>query len=66
MTLTENIKMFVNHDIQGTSDYNSRLAKPGVPSFYDSEVLNSSSLHLMKFSTENPRLRKVANRCTQF
>lgn len=41
---------------------NSRFAKAGVSYFYDSEVLNSSLVHLMKFSAENPRLRKAANR----
>ena len=45
---------------------NSRFAKAGVSCFYNSEVLNSSFVHLMKFSAENPRLRKAANRCTQF
>jgi hypothetical protein len=39
---------------------NSRFAKAGVSCFYDSEVLNSSFVHLMKFSAENPRLRKAA------
>jgi hypothetical protein len=39
---------------------NSRFAKAGVLCFYDSEVLNSSIVHLMKFSAENPRLRKAA------
>jgi hypothetical protein len=28
----------------------------------DSEVLNSSFVHLMKFSAEKPRLRKAAKR----
>ena len=42
---------------------NSRFAKAGVLCFYDSEVLNSSFVHLMKFSAENPRLRKAAKRC---
>ena len=41
---------------------NSRFAKAGVPYFYDSEVQNSSLVHLMKFSTKNPRLRKAAKR----
>ena len=44
---------------------NSRFAKAGVSCFYDSEVLNSSFVHLMKFSAENPRLRKAAKRCVQ-
>ena len=41
---------------------NSRFAKAGVSCFYESEVLNSSFEHLMKFSAENPRLRKAAKR----
>jgi len=44
---------------------NSRFAKAGVSCFYDSEVLNSSFVHLMKFSAKNPRLRKAANRYVQ-
>ena len=42
--------------------HNSRFAKAGVSCFYDSEVLNSSFMHLMKFSAKNPRLRKAAKR----
>jgi hypothetical protein len=41
---------------------NSRFAKAGVSCFYDSEVLNLSFVHLMKFSADNPRLRKAAKR----
>lgn len=41
---------------------NSRFAKAGGSCFYDSEVLNSSFVHLIKFSAENPRLRKAAKR----
>ena len=41
---------------------NSRFAKAGVSCFYDSEVLNLSFVHLMKFSAKNPRLRKAAKR----
>jgi hypothetical protein len=44
---------------------NSRFAKAGVSCFYESEVLNSSFVHLMKFSAKNPRLRKAANRYLQ-
>ena len=43
----------------------SRFAKAGVSCFYDSEVLSSSFVHLMKFSAKNPRLRKAAKRCVQ-
>jgi len=45
---------------------NSRFAKAGVSFFYESEVLNSSFVHQMKFSAENPRLRKAAKRCMEF
>jgi hypothetical protein len=45
--------------------YNSRFAKAGVSCFYDSEVQNSSFVHLMKFSAKNPRLRKAAKRWVQ-
>lgn len=45
---------------------NSRFAKAGVSCFYDSEVLNSSFVQLMKFSAENPRLRKAAKRWGQY
>lgn len=45
---------------------NSRFAKAGVSCFYDSEVLNSSFVHLMKFSAKNPRIRKAAKRYTLY
>jgi hypothetical protein len=41
---------------------NSRFAKAGVSCFYDSEMLNLSFVHLLKFSAKNPRLRKAAKR----
>ena len=44
---------------------NSRFAKAGVSCLYDSEVLNSSYVHLRKFSADNPRLRKAAKRCSR-
>ncbi len=44
---------------------NSRFATAGVSCFYDSEEQNSSLVHLMKFSTGNPRLRKAAKRYLQ-
>ena len=44
---------------------NSRFAKAGVSCFYESEVLNSSFVLLMKFSAKNPRLRKAAKRYLQ-
>jgi hypothetical protein len=48
-----------------STGYNSRFAKAGVSCFYESEVLNSSFVHLMKFSANNPRLRKAAKRYGQ-
>jgi hypothetical protein len=45
--------------------YNSRFAKAGVLCFNESEVLNSSFVHLMKFSAKKPRLRKAAKRYLQ-
>lgn len=39
---------------------NSSVAKAGGSCFYDSEVLNSSFVHFMKISANNPRLRKAA------
>ena len=51
--------------VQKQRTANSRFAKTGVSCFYDSGVLNSSFVHLMKFSAENPRIRKAANRYTQ-
>jgi hypothetical protein len=45
-----------------STGYNSRFAKAGISSFYDSEVLNSRFVHLMKFSAENPHHRQYVNR----
>ncbi|OYQ43973.1 hypothetical protein CHU92_02720 [Flavobacterium cyanobacteriorum] len=44
---------------------NSRFVKAGVSCFYESEVLNSSFVLLLKFCAENPRLRKAAKRCAE-
>jgi len=52
----------INIQTKRTPATNSRFAKAGVSCFYESEVLNSSFVHLMKFSTKNPRLRKAATR----
>jgi hypothetical protein len=45
-----------------TSATNSRFAKTGVSCFYESEVQNSSFVHLIKFSGEKNRLHKAAKR----
>jgi hypothetical protein len=49
-------------ELKRKTSANSRFAKAGVSCFYESEVLNSNFVHLMKFSTEKPRLRKAAKR----
>ena len=41
---------------------NSRFAKAGVSCFYESEVLNSRLVHLMKFSAKNPHLTQSRRR----
>jgi len=52
----------INDIVRKSPATNSRFAKAGVSCFYESEVLNSSFVHLMKFSVKNPRLRKAAKR----
>jgi hypothetical protein len=44
---------------------NSTYTQVGVQCFYESEVLNQSSVLLMKFSAKNPHLRVAAKRCMQ-
>jgi hypothetical protein len=51
-----------NGDRKESRTANSRFAKAGVSCFYESLVLDSSFVRLMKFSAENPRLRKAAKR----
>ena len=58
--------MTLNRNLKRLPSTNSRFAKAGVSCFYDSEVLNSSFVHLIKFSAKNPRLRVAANRCTSY
>ena len=43
--------------------YNSTYTQVGVSCFYESEVLNPSSVLLIKFSAKIPHLRVAANRC---
>lgn len=45
---------------------NSTYTQVGGSCFYESEVLNQSSVLLMKFSAKNPNLRVGAKRCRQF
>jgi hypothetical protein len=42
--------------------HNSTYTQVGVQYFYESEVLNQSSVLLMKFSARNPHLRVAAKR----
>jgi hypothetical protein len=42
--------------------HNSTYTQVGVKCFYESEVLNQSSVLLMKFSAKIPHLRVAANR----
>jgi hypothetical protein len=58
--------MRINGIKERTTGYNIIFAKAGVSCFYESEVLNSSFVHLMKFSAKNPRLRKYEKRYSQW
>jgi hypothetical protein len=48
-----------------TRHLNSTYTQVGVSCFYESEVLNPSSVLLMKFSAKNPHLRVAAKRSTE-
>jgi hypothetical protein len=54
--------MEVNTGGQRKAAYNSTYTQVGVQCFYKSEVLNPSSVLLMKFSAKNPHLRVAAKR----
>ncbi|MBK8365521.1 MAG: hypothetical protein IPN61_00045 [Bacteroidetes bacterium] len=45
--------------------HNSTYTQVGVQCFFESEVLNPSSVFLMKFSAKNPHLRVAAKRYLQ-
>lgn len=45
--------------------HNSTYTQVGVQCFFESEVLNPSSVFLMKFSAKNPHLRVAAKRWWQ-
>lgn len=51
---------------QRSTAANSTYTQVGVSCFYDSEVLNPSSVLLMKFSAKIPHLRVAANRYMLF
>ncbi len=48
--------------MKGTPATNSTYMQVGVQCFYESIVLNPSSVLLMKFSVKNPHLRVAAKR----
>ncbi|TAG00790.1 MAG: hypothetical protein EAZ44_09080 [Cytophagia bacterium] len=50
-------------ELHRITSHNIIFAKVGVWCFYESKVLNSSFVLLMKFSAKNPRLRKYENLC---
>jgi hypothetical protein len=52
----------MDREMEIKTSANIIFAKAGVSCFYESEVLNSSFVHLIKFSAKNPRLRKYAKR----
>jgi len=54
--------MNLTNILKESRPHNSRFAKAGGSCFYESEVLNSSLVHLIKFSAEKPHLRQARNR----
>jgi hypothetical protein len=48
---------------QEARTHNSTYTQVGVSCFYESEMLNPSSVLLIKFSAKNPHLRVAAKRC---
>jgi hypothetical protein len=55
----------MDREMEIKTSANIIFAKAGGSCFYESEVLNSSFVHLIKFSAKNPRLRKYENRYRQ-
>lgn len=53
--------MTARHRTKNTAAYNKEFAIAGVSCFYDNEVLNSSFVHLIKFSAKNPPQCKAQN-----
>ena len=51
-----------NHDRQGSTGGNRRLAQWRVTCFYDTFVVNRSAVLLLNFSAKNPPLRQAPNR----
>ncbi len=61
MTQTDDIKMVITHDRQGTPAYNTGLAKVAVSCSADSLVVAENFVLRIKFSGKNPAHRKSAN-----
>jgi hypothetical protein len=57
---TTDLNMQNRHAEEKGRRHNSTYTQVGVQYFYESEVLNQSSVLLMKFSAENPHLRVAA------
>jgi hypothetical protein len=55
----------LRNSLNRKTPYNSTYTQVGVQCFYESEVLNPSSVLLMKFSAKNPHLRVAAKRWWQ-
>ena len=67
MTNSKILNLVLNiHRPKEARTANSRFAKAGVSCFYDAEVPNSSFVHLLKFSAENPAFAKRQKRCRQY
>ena len=63
MTNSKILNLVLNiHRPKEARTANSRFAKAGVSCFYDTEVPNSSFVHLLKFSAENPAFAKRQKR----
>ena len=60
MTQTDDIKMVVTHDRQGTPAYNTGLAKVAVQCSADTFVVNQSLVLRINISGKNPAYLKSA------
>ena len=65
MTATDEIKMAVTTDRQGTPAYNSTYPKGGVSCSKDSFVVNQTLVFQIKFCGKSPALRVAAKRYLQ-
>ena len=62
MTQTDDIKMVVTHDRQGTPAYNTGLAKVAVQCSADTFVVNQSLVLRINICGENRHLRQARKR----